>query len=232
MEKTLQQPSWPTIITLLSDLVVFNQYNFKEFLEKLINIVEEVVPADSCLIYLHDRKKKQLTLIASKNPHTEELGHINLLEGEGITGWVAQYRKPVSLQKEAYKDTRFKVFKELPEDKYESFLSVPILDGEGVAGVINVQNKTPYIFSDQQITVLESIGKIVSSAFAKISLDEKVTNLTEKLEERKILEKAKGLLMKVRHISEEEAFSVIRREAMNKRKSMKDIAEAVILVYQ
>lgn len=223
---------WPTIINLLSDLVIFHEYDVNEFLTRLIKIVDEIVPSDSCLIYRHDRKKKQLTLIASKNHHTEELGQIKLLDGEGITGWVAQYRKPVALEKEAYKDARFKVFKELPEDKYESFLSVPILDADGVAGVMNVQNKTPYTFSEEQITVLESIGKIVASAFIKLSLEEKVTDLTEKLEERKILEKAKGLLMKSRKISEDEAFKVIRREAMNKRKSMKEIAEAVIIVYK
>ena len=57
---------------------------------------------------------------------------------------MAETKKIAALKKQAYKDSRFKTFKELPEDKYEAFLSVPIIDNEGVIGVINLQNKQPY----------------------------------------------------------------------------------------
>lgn len=231
MKHTASQPSWPLIITLLSNLVVFHKYTFEEFVKKLIIIVEDIVSAESCFIYIHDRKRKLLTLVASKNPHKPELGEIHLAEGEGITGWVAQHRQPVAIDEKAYLDSRFKYFQELPEDKYESFLSIPILDESGVVGVMNFQNNKPYTFSEEQITVLESIGKIVASAFVNSALDEKILSLEEKLEERKIIEKAKGILMKARKLTEEEAFRVIRKEAMNKRKSLKEIAEAILLVW-
>jgi len=231
MKPTLSQPSWPTIITLLSNLVVFHKYTFAEFAQKLITIVEDVVPSDSCFIYIHNRKRKMLTLVASKNPHSTELGEIHLAEGEGITGWVAKHRQPVAIEEKAYQDSRFKYFQELPEDKYESFLSIPLLDESGVVGVMNFQNNKSFRFTDEQITVLESIGKIVASAFVNSALDEKLVSLEEKLEERKVVEKAKGVLMKARKLTEEEAFRLIRKEAMNKRKSLKEIAEAILLVW-
>lgn len=231
MKPTQSQPSWPLIITLLSNLIVFHKYTFEEFAKKLMGIVEDIVPANSCFIYIHDRKRKLLTLVASKNPHKPELGEIHLADGEGITGWVAQRKQPVAIEEKAYQDSRFKYFQELPEDTYESFLSIPLLDESGVVGVMNFQDNKPYKFSDEQITVLESIGKIVASAFVNSALDEKLVSLEEKLEERKIVEKAKGILMKVRNLTEEEAFRLLRKEAMNKRKSLKEIAEAILLIW-
>ncbi|HSW88797.1 MAG TPA: ANTAR domain-containing protein [Candidatus Saccharimonadales bacterium] len=218
------------IINLLYQLVVLKQYDFNEFLERFIKVILKIIPGDSCLIYFYDLDIKKFILIGSKKPHLTELGNIVMKEGEGITGWVAQHKQSVAIAKEAYKDPRFKPFKELPEDTYESFLSVPIVDETGIVGVINIQNRLPYEFSDEQIKTLESLVKIIASAFVKIVLERKVDSLEAKLEERKKLEKAKGVLMKVKGITEDEAFKFIRRESMNKRKTMLEIAEAILLV--
>lgn len=220
------------VIQLLSDLVVFNHYEFDEFLKKLMKVVLEVVPVDSCFIYLYDRDKKELILIGSKKPHEKEIGKIVLKSGEGITGWVAEHKKTVAIEREAYKDTRFKVFKELPEDRYESFLSVPILDEDGVVGVINLQNRESYNFSRNQIKTVESLVNIIASGFANVVLERRVNHLESKLEERKLVERAKGVLMKSRNMSEEEAYHFIRRESMDKRRSMKEIAGAILLVWK
>lgn len=219
------------VINLLADLVVFKQYDFEQFLQKLITIVVEIVPADSCFIYFYDNTAKKLILVGSKTPHEEELNQVTMQEGEGITGWVVQHKQTVAIEKNAYQDTRFKPFEELPEDKYESFLSVPITNDKGVVGVINIQNKNPYEFAKAQIKAIESLVKIISSAFEKIAADKKVDTLTQQLEERKVVEKAKGILMKIKNISEDEAFSFMRKEAMNKRKSLKEIADAILLVW-
>jgi len=221
---------WPDIITLLSDLVVFNNGDFKIFLKKLILLTHNIISCDSCLIYFHDRENKKSTLVASSMPHKTDLGNITMIDGEGITGWVAQNKKTVVIEKNAYKDDRFKFFKELPEDKFEAFLSVPIFDGNGVVGVMNFQNKVPFKFDTESAEAIEAIAKIIASAFAKKVSDRKVIDLEEKLLERKIIEKAKGILMEKYHLSENDAFKKIRSEAMDKRKSMRQMAEAIILV--
>lgn len=218
-------------VNLLSELVVFETYDFSEFLKKLIKLILKCIPADSCLIYFYDTSHQELILTASKKPHGKLLGKIKMRPGEGITGWVAEHQKTVFLTKEAYKDSRFKQFKELPEDKYEAFLSVPIIDKSGVVGVINIQNIKPYSFKDEQIIILEAMVKIISSAFQKIVLERQVSSLQTKLEDRKIIDKAKGILMNKDSLTEKEAYAIIRREAMKKRKSMREIADAVLLVW-
>jgi signal transduction protein with GAF and PtsI domain len=194
-------------------------------------MVMNIIPVDSCLIYFYDDSKNGLTLIASKHPHSKLMGKITLKKDEGITGWVAEHRKSVVLSREAYKDKRFKFVAELPEDKYEAFFSLPIINKDGVVGVLNLQNREVYEFTKEQIRTIESVVKIVASAFQTTILEKKVDDLELKLEERKIIEKAKGLLMKEKSIAESEAYTVIRKEAMKKRKSMREIAEAVMIVY-
>lgn len=220
------------VIHLLYEIVVLKQYKFSTFLERFIQVILEIIPADSCLIYFYDLDTKNFILIGSKQPHPQEIGNIIMKEGEGITGWVAKNKKTVAIEKQAFKDSRFKPFKELPEDLYESFLSVPIIDNTNVVGVINLQNRLPYKFTAEQIETVESLVKIISSAFANVVLEKRISELENKLEERKVVEKAKGILMKVKNISEEDAFSFIRTEAMKKRKTLKDIAEAIILIWQ
>lgn len=219
------------VIQLLSDLVVFNNLSFDQFLKRLIKITAEIISVDSCLIYLYDKERKQLILVGSKKPHPKDIGHIILEKGEGITGWAAEHKKAVVLPSHAYLDLRFKAFKELPEDKYESFLSVPITNQDGVVGVINLQNRQPYSFSKLETNTIESLVKIISSAFAKVALDRKINHLENKLEERKIIEKAKGVIMKQKNLTEQEAYSYLRKEAMAKRKSMKEIADAILIVF-
>lgn len=74
--------------------------------------------------------------------------------------------------------------------------------------------------------------QIASSRYAEANaLTEEVADLTQRLETRKILDRAKGLLM-ARGMTEPEAFKRLQRLAMDKRKTLRDIAEAVILAHE
>ena len=61
------------------------------------------------------------------------------------------------------------------------------------------------------------------------SLQEENSTLKETLEARKIIERAKGLLMEQRKLSEEQAYSLIKKASMNMRKPMADVAQAILL---
>lgn len=226
-----KQASLLQIVHLLSELIVFNSYNFEEFLKKLIRLILNIIPVDSCLIYFFDSSEREFILIASKKPHAKLMGKIKMKKGEGITGWVAEHQKTVAIAKEAYTDKRFKLVKELPEDRYEAFLSVPIFDKSGVVGVINLQNIAPYTFSKEEIRIVEAVVTMVSSAFQKILLEKQVSSLEASIADRKIIDKAKGVLMAKDGLTEKQAYELLRKEAMRKRKSKREIADAVLLVW-
>ena len=64
------------------------------------------------------------------------------------------------------------------------------------------------------------------------SLEREVGDLKEALETRKLIERAKGVLMEVHGLREAEAFHRIRKTSMDARKSMKEVAEAVLLTHE
>lgn len=130
-------------------------------LSDIVKIVTEFTSADSVFVYLFDDQKRNLVLMASKTPHKQELGKVNLGIGEGITGWVAQENKPVAIGKKAYQDHRFKSFDVLPEDRYEAFLSVPIIYKGKAIGVINVQHKKPHDYQEGFVGLITAIAKQV-----------------------------------------------------------------------
>ena len=149
--------------------------------------------------------------------------------GQGITGWVAEHREPVVLERNAPRDPRFRPFAELAEDTYESFLSIPVISRARLVGVINVQHKDPYPFSHREIKAIAAIGHLVGAAIEMAHLEDEVNELSGKLESRKLIERAKGILQSELDISEEQAYGMLQKEARDRRISMKDVAEAVLL---
>src|SRR5215510_6878415 len=142
-----------------------------QVLRQIVDLVIDVTHGDACLIYLLDTAGENLVLRASKNPHPRLIGKIAMRVGEGITGWVAKEVQPVAIARHASKDPRFKLFHTLPEDKYEAFLSVPIIaPTDRVIGVINVQHRKAHRHSDREKALLSIIGHQVGGAIENARL--------------------------------------------------------------
>ena len=154
-----------------------------QVLRQIIDLVVDVTHGDSCLVYLLDETGDFLILRASKNPHPRLVGKIALRVGEGITGWVAQEVQPVAIPRHASKDTRFKVFQTLPEDKYEAFLSVPIVapPTDRVIGVVNVQHRKAHRHSEAEQTLLSIIGHQVGGAIENARLYEETSRRSQQI---------------------------------------------------
>lgn len=201
-------------------------------LKEIVQVVVEITRADSCLIYILDSKRQQLVLRASKNPHPQLMSKIKMKINEGITGWVAKEKQPVSITEGASDDPRFKFFRSLPEDKVEAFLSIPILSKRVVIGVINVQHRHKHDHSQLEKNLLCAMGKLVGVTVENALLIEETLVLKDALEIRKLVEKAKGIIMKKTGLSEDESYRKLQQESMRSGKSLKEIAEAVLPAHQ
>ena len=195
-------------------------------LRRIVDFVASIVKCDSCFVYVLE--DNDLVLRASKNPHPEEVDYLRLGLGEGITGWVAKNKQPVAVAYNAFQDPRFQFFNELPEDRYEAFLSVPILCRGELVGVINLQHRQPHSYTRREIRLLSTIGFFVGAQIEMARLEEKSSQLSEELEARKVVERAKGILQRGLQVSEEEAYLTLRRQSRQVRKSMKEVAQAII----
>lgn len=151
-------------------------------LRQIIDLVVEVTSCDAAFLYLLDEGGKELVLRASKHPHPRLIGRIKLELGEGITGWVARERTPVAIAKHASDDPRFKYFHTLPEDRYQAFLSVPVIAKNEVIGVINVQHRDPHRHTASEIALLSAIGHQVGGAIENASLYDAMRRKTLQLE--------------------------------------------------
>ncbi len=198
-----------------------------EVLNEVVEFVVAVVKCDSCFVYVLEND--ELVLRASKNPHPELVDRLKLKLGQGITGWVAERREPVAVEQGAAEDSRFNMFNELPEDHFEAFLSVPLVSGGRLVGVINLQNREPHQYTKREINLVATIGFLVGAEVERVRLDSENSELSNRLETRKLVERAKGILQRDLGVSEEEAYQTIQRESQQRRKSMKELAESIIL---
>ena len=200
---------------------------FDDVLNEVVNFATSMVTCDSCFVYLLEGD--ELVLRASKNSHPEAVGKLKLKLGHGITGWVAKHRQPVVVAQNAASDRRFRFFNELPEDRFEAFLSVPLLSRGRVVGVINLQNIATHDYCEREITLVSTVGFLVGAEIEMARLEKEKSQLADRLEVRKLVERAKGILQDDLKISEREAYLMLQRQSQHRRKSMKDIAEAVTL---
>ncbi|KAB2953296.1 ANTAR domain-containing protein [Heliorestis acidaminivorans] len=117
----------------------------------------------------------------------------------------------------------------------EKLCAVILLVEPGYVGLYGrSENETmiPYLRKPVLAATLEPIVNIAVSRFREIiKLEEEINKLKDTIMTRKLVEKAKGLLMSHQGLSETEAFRRIQKQAMNKRTSIKSIAQAIILAY-
>jgi len=200
---------------------------FHEILNQVVEFASDLVKCDSCLIYVLEGE--HLVLRASKNAHPDVVDRLKLRVGEGITGWVAEHHEPVAISEKAAQDPRFQFFHELPEDSYEAFLAVPLKCRGRVVGTINLQHIRPHVYKRKEIRMISAIGFLVGAEIELARMEVVNSNLTDQLMTRKVVERAKGILQRELGLSEEQAYLALQKQSRQKRKAMKEIAEAIIL---
>ena len=209
--------------------IVSSDLSLDEMLGEVIGLAVQATACDACLVYLIDHDSGDIVLRASQVPHARALGKLRMKVGEGVTGWVAEHKSFVALSSHAASDARFKRFQALVEDTYEAFLSVPLVSGGEVIGVVNVHHRQPHQHAPEEISTLVFIGEQLGVAISRSVLEQENARLQGELATRKVVERAKGILQQRHGISEEDAYLRLRNQSRRLRRPMKELAEAIIL---
>jgi signal transduction protein with GAF and PtsI domain len=207
---------------------IASDFYLDDILRLIVTVTAEVLGSNICSLMLIDEKTNELVVRATQSISEEYNKKLPLKIGEGIAGKVASENKPISI-KDVTKEKEYKHKDIAKKEGLSSLLCVPMSVKGKVIGVINCYTPKPYNFSDEEIEVLTTIANQAAVAIENTQLLVKSKVIQEELETRKRIERAKGILMRDEGLTEEQAYLKIRKYSMDNRKTMREVAEAIIL---
>src|SRR6266550_1052560 len=139
-----------------------------ELLELIIRETTSAIGTDVCSLYLL-APNDQLLLTATNGLNENMVGKVTMKVGEGITGWVADSRRPAVVP-DVSKEPHWKWVPGLDEDRFHSMLSVPIESGPRLVGVLNVQSAERREFNSGDIDFLRAIAAQVAGILERSEL--------------------------------------------------------------
>ena len=200
-----------------------------DILGLIVSVTAQVMGSNICSLMLLNEKNKNLEIRATQSVSEEYNKKPPLALGEGVAGKVAKLNQAIVL-KDVTKEKEYKYHDVAKKENLRSLLCVPLALKGKVIGVINCYTSTPHEFTQMEIEILTSIANQAAVAIENTELMVKSRIIQEELESRKVIERAKGILMKEEGISEEEAYLKVQKFSMDRRKTMREIAEAIIMV--
>lgn len=214
-------------LTKISKAIASDLY-LEDILRLIVTMTAEVMSSNICSLMLIDEKKNELIIRATQSVSEEYNKKPPLKIGEGIAGKVAKENRPLTV-KDVTKEKEYKYQDIAKKEGLCSLLCVPLAVKGRVIGVINCYTSTPHDFTETEINVLTSIANQAAVAIENTELMVKSKVIQEELEARKRIERAKGILMKEEGLTEEQAYLKLQRCSMDHRKTMREVAEAIIL---
>ncbi|HXA42117.1 MAG TPA: GAF domain-containing protein [Candidatus Solibacter sp.] len=143
-------------------------------LKRFVDNTREVTGTQVCSVYLWDETSRRLVLAATNGLATEGVGIVSMRLGKGVTGWVADNRRSLAVPN-TREEPRFHWIPGLDQERFISMLSVPVLAGSRLVGVVNVQTEQTHHFTDAEIAQLEAIAGQVAAMVEEPEAAEGVT---------------------------------------------------------
>ena len=214
-------------LSKVSQTITSNLY-LEDILKLIVLVTAEVMNSKICSLLLLDEEKNELVIRATQSVSEAYNKKPNIKLGEGIAGLVAGENRPITIM-DVKEDTRYINRDIARKENLCSLLSVPLCVKGEVIGVLNSYTSYKHKFSKEETDILTAVANQAAVVIENANLVLKSRMIEEELKARKFVERSKGILMKSQNISEEDAYRKIQKQAMNTRRTMREIAEAIIL---
>ena len=227
------EPSYAEQIKALSEIskAISSDHYLEDILGLIVTVTANVMDSKICSLWLLDEDTKTLSLEATQSISREYLKERVLRLGEGVVGGVAEEKKPMRVDN-VLEHPRFKEKDLARKEGLCSLLSVPMVVRGKVIGVLNCYTSYPHHYTETEEAILITVANQAAICIDNTQLMVKTKVIQEELETRKLVERAKGILMKESKLDEAEAFRRIRKKSMDNRRSMREVAEAIILAHE
>ncbi len=146
----------------------------KELLDYVVRLCAEFSGCAGALVYLWDEDRERLVVRAGVEGYEQWIGRFSLALGEGLTGWTALTRQPGIIRDDPTSDPRFKSVPELNDDRFQSYLTVPIVaPNQRLVGVITMHTEAPHEFDDDDLVTMETVSSLIGAAVENAQLYER-----------------------------------------------------------
>jgi signal transduction protein with GAF and PtsI domain len=203
----------------------------EEILKLIVMVTAKVTGVQICSLWLLEEENSQprLRLKATQTIEPDYVKDRVLNINEGVVGYVALGKRPL-IVKNVLAEPRFKEKEMAKNLGLKSLASVPLLlRDERVIGVLNCFTSEPHDFTDMEVNLITTVANQAAVAIYNSELLIKTKVIQEELETRKLVERAKEVLMQRSKMGADEAYRRIQKKSMDSRKSMRNIAEAILL---
>jgi len=203
----------------------------EDILKLIVMVTAKVTGVEICSLWLIDESvtPSQIRLKATQAIDPDYVKDRSLNMEEGVVGFVATHKRPLII-KNVLKEPRFKEKDMAKKLGLASMVSVPLqIKDEKVIGVLNCFTAKPHEFSETEVNLITTVANQAGAAIINTELMVKTKVIQEELETRKLVERAKEILMRRRKMDGNDAFRWIQKKSMDSRKSLRLVAEAILL---
>ncbi|MFP3982037.1 MAG: GAF domain-containing protein, partial [Desulfobacterales bacterium] len=203
----------------------------EEILKLIVMVTAKVTGVEICSLWLIEENENppRLRLKATQTIEPAYVKDRVLNINEGVVGHVASEKQPL-IVRDVLTEPRFKEKEMARSLSLKSLASVPLLlRDERVIGVLNCFTAEPHDFTDTEVNLITTVANQAAVAISNSELIIKTKVIQEELETRKLVERAKEALMQRSGMDADEAYRRIQKKSMDSRKSMRSIAEAILL---
>jgi len=214
-------------ISKVANLITSGLY-MEELLRLIVRVTAEVMNSKISSLMVLDPERKELVVRATQSISEAYNKKPNIKLGEGIAGIVAKENKPVCVL-DIKEDSRYLNRDIAKKEGLCSLASVPMAVKGRVIGVLNCYTSKKHKFTKPELDVLTALANQAAVAIENAELDMRARSAEEALHTRKLIERAKEILSQEANILPSEAYRLIQKQSMDTRKSMREIAEAIVL---
>ena len=214
-------------LSKIANLITSGLY-LEELLRLIVQVTAEIMNSKISSLMLLDPAKKELVVKATQSISEAYNKKPNIKLGEGIAGLVARDNKPICVL-DVKADSRYLNQDLAKKESLCSLASVPMAVKGKVIGVLNCYTSKKHKFTKPEMDILTALANQAAIAIENAELDLRAKSAEEALTTRKLVERAKDILSQEANILPSEAYRLIQKQSMDTRKSMREVAEAIIL---
>jgi len=214
-------------ISKVAGLIASGMY-LEELLRLVVQVTAEIMNSKISSLMLLDPNRHELVIKATQSIAEAYNKKPNIPLGKGIVGVAAKENKVICIL-DVKKDARYLNQDVAKKEGLCSLACVPLVVKGRVIGVLNCYTSKQHRFSKSELDLLGALANQAALAIENAELDLRATSAEEALTTRKLVERAKEILAQELACLPAEAYRLIQKQSMDMRKSMHEVAEAIIL---